>query len=133
MARNRQRQAAARLLKRYGAAMSFQRITLVKGPRGSGSETPTATGDPVVANAALIPAEASIDRRVAMGDEVLLVDGAPFAAAGVELADGWRMTLPGGEVRPLSEPVTAVRTRPGEPAAYYETMLRRSGEAVAGG
>ena len=132
MARNRQRQAAARLLRRYGVAMTFQRVALTKS-KAKGSQASGPVGSPISANATLTPAKVSIDHRVAMGDEVLMVDGAPFAAAGVELADGWRVTLPGGEIRPISEAVIASRTRPGDPAAYYETMLRRGGAEVAGG
>lgn len=132
MARDRKTRAVQRLLRRYGEVMSFQRYVLTK-DKAKGSQASAAAGDPVSARAALIPAEESVDRRLHRGDEVLIVDGKPFAG-GPDLADGWTVTPPGGAEIPISEGVAALRTRSGDPVLYYETVVRRGATAgVAGG
>lgn len=117
--------AAARLLARYGSLMSFQRYAVVKDKR-AGSQTLAPTGAPVQALACVLDAEESRDRGVAAGDQVLLVEGAPF---GIAISDRWTVSWGEGE-RKISNPVTASRSTPAEPIAYYQAFLKAGGSAV---
>ncbi|HAX82096.1 MAG TPA: hypothetical protein DCY40_05980 [Actinobacteria bacterium] len=108
--------------------MVFRRYPLVKskiaGTQGTGAAVE------VQARAAVIPLEQSLDRGIDIDSAALYADGAPFAAAGHgDLSDSWRIVLHGTE-HEIVGPVTASRTVPGEPAAFYAARLATGGEGV---
>ena len=89
----RDRQGAKRILDAYGKLRTFTRWAKTK-DRKKGSQTwgPDATIDPIETRAALVDLAESRDRGVSAGDQMLVVAGTAFAAAGLELTDDWRLT-----------------------------------------
>lgn len=119
--------AASRVLRRHGALASFQRYVRTKDV-ASGTATVVAAGDPVEARAAVLDLARSVERGIPAGTQAIIVEGAPFNAAGELLTTDHRVTFADGTVRLIDGSPVISRTHPADPPAYFEARLR-TGEA----
>ncbi len=116
-----------RTLRRHGSMTLFRHYTEIR-DRKRGSQTWTPSGVEVTARAAMVSLKASREQGFQRGDQVLIVEGAPFP---VDLDEDWRVVI-GGEETMIAGPIAAQRTRPTDRASYFETILRTGGQADAG-
>lgn len=113
--------SARRILQRLGSPLVFVEYSTPQDARTGERTGATATGLSVTARAALIARRESADAGIKRGDQVLLIEAAPFAGLS-PLGTNWRVTIAGVQHQ-LSALQVYGRSRPDEAPAFYSSPL----------